>query len=155
MKQVRQKKAIVIRYHVCFVIQSCLTLREPMDCSLPGSSVLGDSPGKNTGMGSLSLLQWIFPTQETNRGLLHCRQILYQLSYQGSPEGHSVVSNSVQPHRRPPTRPPHLWDSPGKNTGVGSHSFLQGIFPTQGSNPGLPHCRQVLYQAGVWQNPLY
>ena len=40
---------------------------------------------KNTGVGSLSLLQWIFPTQELNWGLLVCRQILYQLSYQGSP----------------------------------------------------------------------
>ena len=40
---------------------------------------------KNTGVGSLSLLQWIFPTQELNQGLLHCRWILYQLSYQGSP----------------------------------------------------------------------
>ena len=40
---------------------------------------------KNTGVGSLFLLQGIFPTQELNRGLLHCRQILYQLSYQGSP----------------------------------------------------------------------
>ena len=40
---------------------------------------------KNTGMGSLSLLQWIFLTQESNWGLLHCRQILYQLSSQGSP----------------------------------------------------------------------
>ena len=38
-----------------------------------------------TGMGSLSLLQHIFPTQELNRSLLHCRQILYKLSYQGSP----------------------------------------------------------------------
>ena len=38
-----------------------------------------------------------------------------------------------------------LWDSPGQNTGVGSHSLLQGIFPTQGSNPGLLHCRQILY----------
>ena len=37
-------------------------------------------------------------------------------------------------------------DSPGKNTGVGSPSLLQGIFPTQGSNPGLLHCRQILYQ---------
>ena len=41
---------------------------------------------KNPGVGSLSLLQWIFPTQESNQGLLHCRQILYQLSCQGSPE---------------------------------------------------------------------
>ena len=39
---------------------------------------------KNTGVGSLSLLQWIFPTQESNPGLLHCRRILYQLSYQGN-----------------------------------------------------------------------
>ena len=40
---------------------------------------------KNTGMGSLSLLQQIFSTQESNQGLLHCKQILYKLSYQGSP----------------------------------------------------------------------
>ena len=44
----------------------------------------GNSLGQNTGMGGLSLLQWIFPTQGSNQGLLHCRQILYQLSYQGS-----------------------------------------------------------------------
>ena len=44
-----------------------------------------NSPGQNTGMGSLSLLQQIFPIQESNRGLLHWRQILYQLSYQGIP----------------------------------------------------------------------
>ena len=56
-----------------------------MDCSLPGSSVHGDSPGKNTGVGCHDLLQGIFPTQESNQGLLHCRQIPYQLSYWGSP----------------------------------------------------------------------
>ena len=38
------------------------------------------------------------------------------------------------------------WNSPGQNTGVGSLSFLQGIFPTQGLNPGLPYCRRILYQ---------
>ena len=48
------------------------------------------SPGQNTGMGSPSLLQQIFPTQESNRGLLHCRQILYQLSYQGNPEEYNL-----------------------------------------------------------------
>ena len=57
---------------------------------------------------------------------------------------HSVVSNSLWP-RGPyscslPGSSVH-GDSPGKNTGVGCHSLLQGIFPTQGSNPGLPHCR--------------
>ena len=56
------------------------------------------------------------------------------------------MSNSVQPHGRQPTRLPRPWDSPGKNTGVGCHFLLQGIFPTRGSNPGLPHCRQMLYR---------
>ena len=58
---------------------------DPMDCSLPGSSVHGDSPGKNTGMGFLARLQGIFPTQGSNPGLLQCRRILYQLSHKGSP----------------------------------------------------------------------
>ena len=55
-----------------------------MDCSLPGSSVHGDSPGKNTGVGCHALLQGIFLTQGSNPGLPHCR-ILYHLSHQGSP----------------------------------------------------------------------
>ena len=53
----------------------------------------------------------------------------------------SVVSDSLQPHRLYSP-----WNSPGQNSGVGSLSLLQGIFPTQGSNPGLPHCRQILYR---------
>ena len=44
-------------------------------------------------------------------------------------------------------------DSPGKNTGLGCHAFLQGTFPTQGSNPGLPHCRQILYQPSLNGSP--
>ena len=55
------------------------------------------------------------------------------------------MSDSVQPHRRQPTRLLCPWDSPGKNTGVSSHSLLQGILPTKGSNPGLPHCRWIPY----------
>ena len=55
-----------------------------MDCSPPGSSVHGDSPGKNTGVDSHALLQGIFPTQGLNPGLLHCRWILYCLSHQNS-----------------------------------------------------------------------
>ena len=50
---------------------------------------------KNTGVGSLSLFQGIFPTQELNQGLLHCRQILYQLSYQGSPKCIEIRSLSM------------------------------------------------------------
>ena len=71
---------------VCLVAQLCPTLCDPMDCSPPGSSVHGDSSGKNTGVDCQALLQGIFLTQESNQGLLHCRRILYQLSYPGSPE---------------------------------------------------------------------
>ena len=60
---------------LCLVAQSCPTLCDPMDSSPPGSSVRGDSPGKNTEVGSLSLLQGIFPTQGSNPGLPHCRWI--------------------------------------------------------------------------------
>ena len=59
----------------------------------------------------------------------------------------SVVSDSVRPHGLY-----SLWNSPGQNTGVGSLSLLQGIFPTQGSNPGLPHCR-LLYQLSHKRSP--
>ena len=55
------------------------------------------------------------------------------------------MSNSLQPQGLQPARLLCPWDFPGKNTGVGCHFLLQGIFPTQGSNPGLPHCRQTLY----------
>ena len=72
-------------YVLCLVAQSCLTLCDPVDCSPPGSSVQGDSPGKNTGVGSLSILQGIFLIQGSNLGLLHYRWILYQLSHKGSP----------------------------------------------------------------------
>ena len=103
------------------VAQSCLTLCDPLDYTVHGilqarvleyiavpfsmgssqprspalqvDSFPAESPGKpkNTGVGSLSLLQWIFPTQELNQGLLHCRQILYQLSHQGSLKSAELV----------------------------------------------------------------
>ena len=52
-----------------------------------------------------------------------------------------VMSNSLRPHGLYSP-----WNSPGQKTGVGSLSLLQGIFPTQGSNPGLPPYRWILYQ---------
>ena len=55
-----------------------------MECSLPGSSVHGDSPVKNTGVGCHALLQGIFPMQRLNPGLPCCRQILYHLSHPGN-----------------------------------------------------------------------
>ena len=101
---------------LCLVSQSCLTLCHPMDCSPPGSSVHGDSPGKKTGEGCHAFLQGIFPIQDqgSNPGLLLCRWILNCLSHQGSPR---ILE------------------------GMDSLSLLQGIFPTQQSNPSLLHFR--------------
>ena len=73
---------------------------------------------QNTGVGSLSLLQGIFPTQGSNPGLLHCRRILYQLSHKGSPKILEWVA----------------------------YPFSRGSSLPQESNPGLLHCRWILYQ---------
>ena len=62
-------------------------------------------------------------------------------TYKCESESLSVMSDSLRPHGRYSP-----WNSPGQDTGVGSLSLLQGIFPTQGLNPGLPNCRQILYQ---------
>ena len=67
------------------IAQWCPTLCDPVDCSLPGSSAHGDSPDKNTGVVCHALLQGVFPTQGSNSGLPHCRQILHHLSHQKSP----------------------------------------------------------------------
>ena len=85
---------------------------DPMDCSP------WDFPGQDTGVGSLSLLRGIFPTQGSNLGL---------------------------PALQVDSLPPGPQGKP-KNTGVGSLSLLQGIFLTQESNWGLLHYRQILYQ---------
>ena len=65
--------------------QSCLTLCDPMDVTCQAPLSMGFH-GKNTGVGGHFLSQWIFPNQELNRGLLHCKWILYQLSCQRKPE---------------------------------------------------------------------
>ena len=77
---------------LCLVAQLNLTLGDPVDCSPPGSSVHGDYPGKNTGVGCHALLQGIFPTQGSNPGVPHCRWTLYQLSHKGSP---SIVNGNI------------------------------------------------------------
>ena len=110
---------------LCLDAQSRPTLCDPMDYSPPESSVPGESPGKNTGVGCHALLQGIFPAQVSNPGLLPCRQILHPLSQSGRL----------------------------KNTGVGILSLLQGIFPTQESNRGVLHCRRILYQLSYQGDP--
>ena len=84
---------------VCLVTQSCSTVCNLMDCSPPGSSVHGDSPGKNTGVGCHAPIQGIFPTQGSNSDL-HCRWILYHLSHQESPQWnmtHLLRKNEIMP----------------------------------------------------------
>ena len=80
-----KKMQYIDRCVLCLVAQSCPTLCNPMDCSLPGSFVHEDSPGKNTGVGCHALLQGIFPMQGLNPGLPDCRWILQHLNHQGSP----------------------------------------------------------------------
>ena len=104
-------------------------------------------------MGSLSLLQGIVPTQGSNPGLPHCRRIFY---HKGSPRilewiAYPVSSRSSQPRNRTrvsciagKTLPAEPQGKP-KNTGVCNLPLLQQIFPTQESNQGLLHCRQILY----------
>ena len=70
---------------------------------------------------------------------LHSSSTLHWVIYES--ESSSVLSDSLRPHELYSP-----WNSPGQSTGVGSLSLLQGIFPTQGSNPGLLHCRQILCQ---------
>ena len=70
---------------ICLFTQSCLTLCDSMDSSLPGSSVLGNSPGKNTGVVCHALIWRIFPSQGLNPSLLHSRWILLPSELPGKP----------------------------------------------------------------------
>ena len=112
---------------LCLVAHSCPSLCDPMDCSLPDSSMHGDSPGKTTGVGCCVLLPAVFQTQGSNPGLPHCRQVLYHLRYQGSPRILEWVA----------------------------YSFSRGIFPTQESNGGLLHCSWILYQLSYQGSPFF
>ena len=107
------------------VTQSCPTLCNPRDYSPPGSSVHGDSPGMNTGVGCCSLLQGIIPTQESNQGLLHCRWILYHLSHQGSPR---ILEWDAMPSSRGSCQP--------RNQTRVSCTAVRFFFPTE--LPGKP-----------------
>ena len=125
---------------------------EPRSPALQVDSLPAEPPWKpqNTGVGSLSLLQQISLTQELNCGLLHCRWILYQLNYQESPcWGRSEVKSlsSVQLSVTPWT----VAYQAHQSMGFSRQKYWSGLpFPspgdlqTQGSNPGLPHCRQTL-----------
>ena len=105
------------------VTQSCPTLCDPMDYSLPGSSVHGDSPGKN---GLPCPPPTIFQTQGLNPGLPHCRQILNCLSHQGCPRILEWVA----------------------------YPFSRGTSPIQELNRGLLHYRWILHQLSYQRSPV-
>ena len=122
-----------------------------------------NSPGKNTGVDCHSFLQGIIPTQGPNLHILHCRQILYHLIHatahnkiqiQSKSVSSSVMSNSLLPHGLYPPGFLCPWDSPGKDTGMGCHSLLQGIFLTQVLNLGPLHCRQIIYHLSYQGSPI-
>ena len=146
--------------------QSCQTRCDPMDCSPPGSSVHRISQARileqvaiSLSPESLGLAGGFFTTEPLSglwwpkwEGNLKKRinfavqqklTILWSKS-----ESRSVVSDSLQP--RGLYSP---WNSPGRNTGVGSHSLLQWILPTQELNWGLLHCRWILYQLSFQGSP--
>ena len=112
---------------LCLVAQLCQTLCVPMDCSLPGFSVHGDSPGKNIGVNCHALLQGIFSIQGSNPTLPHCSWILYCLNYQRSPRKLEWVA----------------------------YPFFLGIISIQELNRSLLHCRQILYQLSYQGSPLW
>ena len=84
----------------CLVTKSCSTLCYLMDCSWPGSSVHGDSPGKNTGVGYHFVLQGIFPTQGSNPHLLYWHADSLPLSHLGSPFGLFIIDKKNLPANR-------------------------------------------------------
>ena len=102
------------------LLQACLTLCDPVDCSPSGSSVHGDSPGKNTGKG------WV--AMPSSRG--------------SSPARNWIHASLCLLHWQVGSLPLVPPGSP-QNTGVISHSLLQAIFLTQGSNLNLLHCKQI------------
>ena len=100
------------------LLQSCLTFCDPVNCSLPGLSVHGNSPGKNIAVG------------------LPCSPARDLLNPGIEPRSPAFQVDSLP--SEPPREP--------RNIGVGSLYLLQGIFPTEDSNWGLLHCRWILYQ---------
>ena len=104
----------------------------------------GDFPDPRIQPGSAALQADYLPTElwgKPNAYLDYIKSLLQCRKWKWS---RWVVSDSLWPHGLWPTRLLPSWDSPGKSTGVGCHFLLQGIFLTQGSNPGLLHSRQTL-----------
>ena len=122
-----------------------------MDCSLWGSSIHGIVQAR--------VLEWVVisfskvssqPRDQTHISHIAGRHFTIWTNREDKieSESFSVVSKSLQPHGLHSS-----WNSLGQNTGVGSLSLLQGNFPIQGLNPGLPHCWCILYQLSHNRSP--
>ena len=134
---------------MCLISQSCPILCDPMNCSPLGSSVHGDSSGKNTGVDCHAFFKRIFPTQGMNPGLLHCRQILYYLSHQGSPKRLVVVFQSLSRVRFFATpwtvvhQAPLSMEFPRQECWSGLTFPSPGDLPDPGIEPGSPAFQAV------------
>ena len=123
-----------------------------MDCSLPGSSVCGILQARILEWVAVSFSMGSSQTREQTHIYCIGRQILYHCTTREVVILYIVVKVLVaescpilcDPMDCSPSGLLCRWNSPGKNTWVGSHSLLQAIFPTQGSYPGLLHCRQTI-----------
>ena len=158
---------MVARFIMCSWLLSRVWLFvTPMDCSQQGSSVHGDSASKNTRVGCYALLQGIFPTQGSNPGLCIAGRFFASWATREAQEYRSglPISSPVDlpdPGIEPGSSalqadslPVSYQGSPG-NSEAGCHVLLEGIFWTQELNPGLLHCRRILYclshQGSPWK----
>ena len=134
------KAAALVSLHLHTNIQQIMEINDPLSLFMKWKLLScvrlfvtlyspWNSPGRNTGVGSLSLLQGIFPTPGSNPGIKPRSPALRAKSLSAEPQG----------------KP--------KNTGVGSLSLLQQILLTQESNQGLLHCRWILYQLNYQESP--
>ena len=120
------------------------------------------SQGKDEGLQQQRLLIRAHPHDGSEQSCQARKSVLLRhsqgpqgrcYSSPGESDSRSVLSDSLQPHGLQPARLLCAWDSPSKNTGQGSHYLLQEIFLTQGSNPGLLHCRQIFYHLSHQGSP--
>ena len=119
------------------VAQLCPTLSDPMDCSPPGSSVYGMLQERGLEWGAIAFSEPL---------LAAIKESLHPTTKTQCSAQHFSYVWLLQPYGLQPARLLCPCDFPGKNTGMGCHSLLQEIVPTQGSNPHLLHCRWFLYR---------
>ena len=126
-----------------------------MDCCPPSSSVHGILLARILELVATTFSRgyswpwdqtWIFCVAGRFFTVWATKEVLKRLESES--ESHSVTSDSLRPNGLYSP-----WNSPGQNTGVGNLSLLQGIFPTQRLNPGVRHCRQILYQLSYKGGP--